>query len=103
MDNEPHATPGLEAFIDQMIKLAKPHRYTPTTFIGMRRQYGTIRAIERLVESGDIQSGFDRLSKIGLLDWTIEAAVIKFPEEFGHSTRECAKWRLEQVNKGNSE
>jgi hypothetical protein len=27
----------------------------------MRRQHGTIEAIERLVQSGDIQSGFKRL------------------------------------------
>jgi hypothetical protein len=43
----------------------------------MRRQHGAIEAIERLVQSGDIQSGFKRLQQMALLDWTIEAAVIK--------------------------
>ena len=66
----------------------------------MRRQHGTIEAIERLVQSGDIQSGFKRLQQLNLLEWTIEAAVTKFPSgEFGRHARECAEWRLAQVKK----
>ena len=38
----------------------------------MRHQPGTIDAIERLVQSGDLQSGFKRLKQLGLIDWTIE-------------------------------
>jgi hypothetical protein len=91
------ASPVLEAFIDETIKLAKARGYNPTVFIAMRRQHGTIEAIERLVLSGDIQSGFKRLRQLDLLDWTIEAAVTKFPDEFGHHARECAEWRLKQV------
>jgi hypothetical protein len=91
------ASPSLEAFIDETIKLAKARGYSPTIFVGMRRQYGTIEAIERLVQSGDIQSGFKKLRQLGLLDWTIEAAVIKFSNEFGKHVRDCAEWRLAQV------
>jgi hypothetical protein len=65
----------------------------------MRRQYGTIEAIERLVQSGDIQSGFKKLRKLGLLDWTIEAAVTKFPHVFTRHARECSEWRLAQAKK----
>jgi len=32
----------------------------------MRRQYGTVDAIERLVQSGDLQSGFKRLNQLDL-------------------------------------
>jgi hypothetical protein len=91
------ASPELEAFIDRMLELAKPRGYVPTIFISMRRQYGTIDAIERLVQSGDIQSGFKRLRQLGLLERTIEAAVTKFPNEFSRHARECAEWRLRQV------
>jgi hypothetical protein len=91
------ASPGLEAFIDETLELAKARGYVPTVFIGMRRQYGTIDAIERLVQSGDIQSGFKRLRQLDLLDWTIESAVIKFPSEFTRNARECSEWRLKQV------
>lgn len=54
-------------------------------------------AISRLVVSGDIQSGFKRLQQLELLDWTIEAAVTKFPDEFSYEVREAAQWRLRQA------
>jgi hypothetical protein len=97
MGVERRASPALEAFIDEGIKLSKERGYNPTVFIGMRHQYGTIDAIERLVQSGDIQSGFRRLNQLSLLDWTIESAVTKFPTEFSHNAKQCAEWRLQQV------
>lgn len=65
----------------------------------MRQRHGTVKAISKLVESGDIQSGFKRLNSLGLIDWTIEAAVTKFPEEFSPTTLECAEFRLRIANK----
>ena len=99
MGIERTASLALEAFIDKSIKLAKERGYNPTIFIGMRRQYGTADAIERLVQSGDLQSGFRRLKQLDLLDWTIESAVIKFPTEFSRNARQCAEWRLQQVQR----
>ena len=93
------ASPALEAFIDKSIELAKQREYNPAIFVGMRRQYGTVDAIERLVQSGDLQSGFRRLKQLDLLDWTIESAVIKFPAEFSRNARQCAEWRLQQVQR----
>jgi hypothetical protein len=94
------ASPALEAFIDKSIELAKEREYNPAVFVAMRRQYGTVDAIERLVQSGDLQSGFKRLKQLDLLDWTIESAVIKFPTEFSRNARQCAEWRLQQVQRG---
>jgi hypothetical protein len=91
------ASPALEAFIDEAIKLAKECGYNPTKFIGMRRQYGPLDAMERLVQSGDIQSGFRRFNRLNLLGWTIESAITKFPTEFSRNARQCAEWRLQQV------
>jgi hypothetical protein len=91
------ASPALEAFVDELLKRAKERGYNPTIFQGMRRQYGTVQAIERLVQSGDIQSGFTPLKELGLLEWSIESAVVRFPSEFTRNTRECAQWRLQQV------
>ena len=91
------ASPALEALIDKSIELAKERGYNPAVFIGMRRQYGTVDAIERLVQSGDLQSGFKRLKQLSLLDWTIESAVTRFPTEFSRNARQCAEWRLQQV------
>ena len=91
------ASPELEAFIDEGLRLSKERGYNPTVFVGMRHQHGTIEAIERLVQSGDLQSGFKRLKQLGLIDWTIESAVNKFPAEFTRNSRQCAEWRLQQV------
>lgn len=94
------ASAELESFIDETITVARQHGYHPTIFIGMRSRQGTVCAISRLVENGDIQSGFRRLQKLGLLDHTIEAAVLRFPKEFSDRTRECAEFRLRIVDEG---
>ncbi|WP_438279210.1 hypothetical protein [Nitrobacter sp.] len=99
MGTERIGSPTLEAFIDKSIELSKARGYNPVIFTRMRRQRGTIEAIERLVLSGDIQSGFKRLQQLNLLEWTIEAAVTKFPGEFGPHAQKCAEWRLAQVTK----
>jgi hypothetical protein len=94
------ASLALESFIDESIERSKKGGYHPTTFIAMRERHGTIEAIARLVQNGDMQSGFKRLSRMGLVDWTIEAAVLKFPSEFSPVVRDCAAFRLEAVKKG---
>jgi hypothetical protein len=65
----------------------------------MRQSLGTILAISKLVRSGDLQSGFTRLEKLDLLDWTIEAAVERFPDEFDKHDIECAAFRLSEVRR----
>jgi len=97
------ASPELEALIDEGLRLSKERGYNPTIFVGMRHQHGTIDAIERLVQSGDMQSGFKRLKQLDLIDWTIESAVTKFPAEFSHNARQCAEWRLAQIRPKNKE
>lgn len=87
----------LEDFIDETIQRSQANGYHPTVFIGMRERHGTVVAIKRLVQSGDIQSGFRRLSELGLVEWTIESAILKFPDEFSPVDIECARFRLEQV------
>ncbi|MEC5289989.1 hypothetical protein VSX64_10020 [Aurantimonas sp. C2-6-R+9] len=94
------ASPALEAFIDETIRRGREKGYVPTIFIGMRQQLGTRPAIAKLVQSGDLQSGFKRLHKLNLLDWTIEAAVEKFPNEFTADDLGCASFRLREARKG---
>jgi hypothetical protein len=68
MRSERTASSAFEAFIDKTIELAQERGIQPYIFIRMRRQYVTLDAIERLVQSGDIQSGFRRLNQLNLLD-----------------------------------
>ena len=90
----------LEAFIDESLQRSLKKDYPATVFRRMRRDHGTVGAIERLVIDGDIQSGFKALVKLGMRDWTIEAAVLKFPGRFSKSARECAEFRLRVAQDG---
>lgn len=91
------ANAELEAFIDETIRVSAQHAYYPTAFMAMRERHGTKNAISRLVVSGDVQSGFSKLQKLGLIDYTIEAAIMKFPGEFSRQDHECAEFRLRMV------
>ena len=89
--------PALEAFIDEGLRLARKRGYPNTGFVQMRGRYGTIGAITRLVTSGEIKKGLVRMIELGLADWTIDAAVEKFPECFREDVREAARWRLREA------
>ena len=91
------ASAELEAFVDEMLRRAHEKDYHPIAFIGMRARRGTLEAISRLIRDSDMQSGFRRLKELSLLDWTIEAAVLRFPHEFTRDDRECASFRLQQA------
>lgn len=92
------ASAALESFVDESIQLAKNAGYNPTVFIGMRARHKTLEAMERIVKSGDIQSGFKRLKELGLADeWSVEAGILKFASEFSRDAVECARWRLKQI------
>ena len=87
----------LDKFISESIERSVARGYHPTIFIQMRERWGTKEAIKRLVVSGDLQGGFLKLKEMDMLDWTIEAAVLKFPGEFDRGVREAAKFRLDQA------
>ena len=90
----------LEDFIDESIRLAISKGYPPTVFQRMRRDHQTVEAIERLVKSGEIQSGFKRMVELDLQDWTIEAAVTRFPGRFSQDAQDCARFRLDVATRG---
>ena len=87
----------LEAFIDESVRISMKNGYHPTVFLGMRSRYGTVGAMDRLMRSGEIQSGFRRLQALGLLEWTVEAGVLRFHDEFSPEVRAAAEWRLSQA------
>lgn len=88
----------LDEFVDETIRQARAVGYHPTVFIGMRQKYGTVQAIKRLVETSEPQSGFKRLKDLGKLEWTLEAAVRNFPQDFpDRKTQEFAQARLDGI------
>lgn len=89
----------LDDFIDESIRRSAARGYHPTKFVEMRAKWGTQEAIKRVVVSGDLQSGLRRLHALGLLDWSIEAAALNFPEHFDQGIRAAAQFRLEQARR----
>jgi hypothetical protein len=86
-----------DAAVEECRALNPP--YHPTVWISMCRQHGAAEAARRLVVSGDIQTGFDRLVQAGRPELTIEWAVLDPTWEplFSEQHREAARWRLRQA------
>lgn len=59
---------------------------------GLRSKRGTIKAIELLVEKGELQSGFLKAKQLGVEP--VERAVIEFKDEFTPLTLAYAAVRL---------
>ena len=89
----------LESFVAEGVRRAQERGYHPIGLLQMRERHGTAEAIRRLVRSGDIQSGFKRLAELELSEWSVEAAVLRFPEEFSRQDQQAAEWRLIQARK----
>jgi len=77
--------------------------YMPTAWISMMRgPGGAVSAARRFLTSGDVQSGFERLIRMGRRDLTVEQAVLdeRWAELFDDTHREAARWRLAQAEGG---
>jgi hypothetical protein len=85
----------LEAFIDESITQSVEKRHRPSRFIEMRDRDGTMNAIVKLVETSDEQSGFVKAKELGLIDWCLETAVVKFQDQFSRRTLAYALARLD--------
>ncbi len=74
--------------------------YVPTAWIGMMHgPGGAVAAARRLLTNGDVQSGFERLIRMGRADLTVERAVLddRWAELFTDVHREAVQWRLTQA------
>ena len=89
---------ALEAWVDESIQRSQAKGYHPSEFIGMRERHGTVRAMERLMQNGQIQSGLVRLNELGMAeDWSVEAGILKFPGRFSQAARDGAQFRLDHI------
>jgi hypothetical protein len=94
---------GLAAFVDELIRRAAKARILSGRLMKIRAQYGTVEAVSRLVQSGDVQGGFKRLKQLGMLEWMIESAVLKFPEGIFTRNRASAAFRIRLVEEEGDE
>jgi predicted RNA polymerase sigma factor len=86
-----------DAAVDACRRLSPP--YNPTAWVGMSGRHGAAEAARRLVVSGDIQTGFERLVQAGRPELTIEWAILdsRWKPIFKEQHREAARWRLRQA------
>lgn len=61
---------------DDIRTMKKVFNYTPTVYIRMISQYGTIKAVKQLILKDDNTTGFTKLWQFHRLDLTCEAKVI---------------------------
>lgn len=88
----------LEAFIDESLERSLAKGYRAPIFRNMRENLGTWEAMRRLAEADVLQSGLKELAKLGLLEWSVEAGVLKFPDRFPSPlTRESARFKYERA------
>lgn len=81
------------------IEECKDLGYFPTAWASMiNGPGGAVAAARRLLVNGDIQSGFERLIRMGRKDLTVEYAVLedRWAPLFDERHREAARWRLDQ-------
>lgn len=95
-EDRPRASPELETFLDALLAQAKAHHHFPAVFVRMRAQQGSRVAVTKLVQAGEAASGFAKLAGLGLVDWTFEAAVLRFPGQFTPALAQCARFRIER-------
>jgi hypothetical protein len=85
-----------EIRIDKMIEDCKGIGYTPSTFIKMRNEQGTVESIKKLVMSVNATSGYMKLLENGHLDLSLENIIQEpeWEELFTSEEREFAKKKL---------
>ncbi len=97
-------TDRFEAELRETVRVAKTIGYSPTVFNRMLSDHGGVTTAKRLIVSGDIQSGFERLAKLGQPEISMEATMLKpeYQSLFTTDELNAARWRLSQVAGGES-
>lgn len=74
--------------------------YNPSDFEGMLRVASATRVAEKLVTSGKLQTGLQRLAQMGRLDLSVESIMLEtqFEPLFTKQHLEAAQWRLNQIS-----
>lgn len=85
----------LEAYADTMLHRAAEKGFRPIVLIRLRETYGTVRAFSKILRTDDIESGFRQMKQLGLVEWSVEAVVVRFTREFDQADVQLARRRLE--------
>jgi hypothetical protein len=80
-------------------RLSREHGYNPTYFLRMVSEMGALEATRALLRSQHAQAGLTRLWELGLLDWSVEAAVVsrEYGALFSPEEQRIARQRLQAL------
>ena len=94
------------ACLQELIKAGTAQKATPSILVDMIKDHGAIGAAKRLLSAPNPQVGLDRLARIGLLDMSVEACVVKpehrglfSAEELAEATRRLDEGRRSAIKK----
>ncbi|GFM87795.1 hypothetical protein PSCICO_31940 [Pseudomonas cichorii] len=90
-----------EKAVADAIRQCHEFDYYPIVWERMNRDYGPVEAAIKLVQSGEIQSGFRHLEREGRLELSVESLMLedRFDGLFSPMVLAAPKWRLEQATK----
>jgi len=91
------------ATVDAAVEECAEFGYFPGYFVQMVKENGALETAKRLVASGEIQTGLQRLAKEGRLELSIESIMCGFPDLFTAKEIDAAKWRIGQAEAGSLE
>jgi len=88
-------TEALEDWVNEATRQCLAKGFLRGRFYELRMSLGTVPAIMELIGKPLELTPLRRLKEAGLLEWSLEACVLHFPECFDQRTREAAKSRLD--------
>jgi len=87
----------LEAWIDVATSVCASHGFPLGRWPNMRRQHGAVKAMKKVLSLPLVSTPLCRLKRAGLAEWSVEAGVLRFPDEFTAAERENARFRLDNA------
>jgi len=89
---------ALEDWVNESTRRCLARGFLRGRFHELRTMLGTVPAITQLIGTPLELTPLRRLKAAGLLEWSLEACVLHFPECFDQGVRNAAKFRLEHAN-----
>jgi hypothetical protein len=96
MTDKANVRDPLDAWLDEASTRCSAKGFPPGPVPAMLKTRGNVGAMEYMVTQTPLErTPLQRLIRAGLRDWTIEAGVLKFADQFKPHVRAAAKFRLD--------
>ena len=90
-----HGSKAMNDWADRSIRQCVRLGYVPKVFVALRIDHGTRGAFRKLLMSGHVESGLDRVIELGHPQLSVEWATVNlFRDEFTRGEVEAARWKF---------